>query len=113
MPASLNSLTNLEVELPIALHGDPRTFTVWYKPHTITPNVEATINPLVKDGWELKSLAEMFIHSVARWDLKWSDTDEQPIPLTTEGLAGVPSDILNEVFKQIQEDRHPDPKKTA
>ena len=53
--------------------------------------------------------SEMFLAYVVEWDLRANEEDSDPIALTRDGIADVPTDFLQSIVAAIQADQRPDP----
>lgn len=116
MAATLTSITSKTVSLTVPSDekdpaSDPITLT--YKPKAFSRSYEREFNELMAHQGEQMVGAEItvrtFVLMVTGWDAKWEESDPEPIPLTEEGLEGVPTQFLQYLLRKIGEDQQPDP----
>jgi hypothetical protein len=84
---------------------------VTYNPQYLTPAFEETLKALGEESKATQAFISMFQKLIISWDLKANDNDPESIPLTLEGFADVPFDILGEILRKVQEEVVPNPQK--
>lgn len=116
MAASLRSITSKKATLTLPLdESDPDGGMVelTYKPKSLSRKYEREFNDLMVNKDEQMVGAEItvrtFLYMVTGWNLKWDESDSEPIPLTAEGLEDVPTETLQYLLRKIGEDQQPDP----
>lgn len=97
MPATLRSIKSKVTELSVYL-GDPAipeaerspddSFTLWFRQHAVTGQVEQLTKKAEDDGRVFESLCELCVPIFVKWDLKPGATDEQMDRLESAQLAG-------------------------
>lgn len=109
--------------MPVRLHHlqqDQRTFTmpvgddaltITYRPGAITPAAEAAMMEAAADRGSGAALGGMLRAALVAWDLL--DDDDQPIPLTEEGMSAIPTAFLAEVVRALMEDLRPNARRGA
>lgn len=119
MPATLTSITNKRATVEVPLDkDDPEAgaVKVTYRPKWFNKLVQSDINRLSAEREGLQTVAAdmvitTILHVVTDWDLRATEGDSEPIPLTPEGLELVPTEFLAEIVLKITEDQSPDPTK--
>ncbi len=116
MPASLKSITSKRATVSVPVEPDDPDgdqVRVTYRPKAFTPRVYqrfAEMQANSTNEWESGPiLVEMFIRIVDKWDLRADAEDEDPIPLTAEGLADVPVALMSSIIGEAISDQQPDP----
>jgi len=106
---TLSKILKPDVVLPVVFEegGHKEIVTVTYRPQYMTPEFEERMAALPETKQVNRGFVEMFMECVSAWDLKMDEGDKQPIPLTWDGLKGIPYDILGEIIRVIQEDVSP------
>ena len=98
---SLKSILKPEQTVDIFFGDVPVRVT--YRPQYLTPEFEASLKGLADEDKASESFRVMFRKLVIKWDLKHSDDDPEAIPITEEGLAAIPYDVLGEIMSKVQE----------
>jgi len=96
--------TNAKLEIDF---GGGDVLHVEYDPQAYTAAREEELAPLMSQARPGKWLVKTVEATILRWDLE--DDEGNVIPLTEEGLAGVPTSVLTEVYKAVQEHQRPNP----
>lgn len=117
MPASLKSITGKKATIHVPLDSDdPESAKVRivYRSRAITERKIEQINETGRERYkgELTDARQVraFIQSiVTEWDLLADPDDSDPVPLTSEGLADVPTAFLIEILEATVADQKPDP----
>jgi hypothetical protein len=116
LAATLRSISSKTATLRVPLdekNPDGGTVELTYKPKAFSRSYERQFNDLMAHQSEQMVGAEItvrtFLLMVTGWDLKWDESDADPIPLTPEGLEDVPTQTLQYLLRKIGEDQQPDP----
>jgi hypothetical protein len=119
MPASLSSITSKRATLYVPIddenpEGDK--VKIVYRPKSYDKKFERHMNALLTDKEDDDELIaasiwiRSLLHIVHSWDLKFSESDDEPIPLTEEALEDVPTEVIAGIVRAIGEDQRTDPK---
>ena len=117
MPASLKSITSKRATIFVPIdpaNPDSDKVRVVYRPKALTERAINRFNDIVSAAADNelaggKQTIELFVTIVESWDLLADPSDTDPIPLTYEGLADVPTAFLNDVIVATSDDQKPDP----
>jgi hypothetical protein len=98
----LSDLTSETRELAVPYKEKPDEYIVKlvYRTHVITPGFMREIQEL--DG--VDRLVYQIKKIIVSWDV--TDDDLKPIPITDEGLAEVPTQLMLWILDQIAQDRY-------
>lgn len=111
MAATLEKLTAKTVELPVVLDADDpeSTITVWYRPRGINLALAERAVRASSAEDQMESTIDYLLARLVRWDLRASDSDPEPLPVTRETLGLVPVDVLSTIADAIERDQNPNP----
>lgn len=87
---------------------DGEKVKVVYRPGEISDEMFEAVAAKADDDTS-SELVRMLLPIMERWDLRADEGDEEPIPITREGLRPVPTPFLRRVLSAIIEDTQPDP----
>lgn len=107
MPIRLSDLKAATKTITIPVPGTDDTLTITYRLGEMTPERVDRLDELMEQPHTTSELWAMTLAIIVSWDLL--DDEDQPIPVTPEAIASVPSPVLSWINRRIAEDAHANP----